>query len=97
MAIDFALKLGLFAIIGLIGMVFISWFFAGYICRPLQKLAGVMEQAQGGDFTVRAAIKTKDEIGELGESFNQMLEMLGQLIRKVVVARQKMSSNLQSN
>lgn len=86
LAIDFALKLGLFVIIGLLGMVLISWFFAGYICRPLQKLAGVMEQAQCGDFTGRAAIETQDEIGELGESVNQMLELLGQLLREVVVA-----------
>jgi methyl-accepting chemotaxis protein len=86
LAIDFALKLGVFVIIGLIGMALISWFFAGYICQPLQKLAGVMKQAQCGDFTGRAAIETQDEIGELGEIVNQMLEMLGQLLREVVVA-----------
>lgn len=86
MAVDFAKKLGWFALLGILGMVLISWFLAGYICRPLQQLKDAMERAQEGDFTIRAAIQTQDEIGEMGEKFNQMLEMLGQLLAKVVAS-----------
>ncbi|MDN5365624.1 MAG: methyl-accepting chemotaxis protein [Thermacetogenium sp.] len=84
MAVDFALKLGGFALLGLVGMSLISWFLAGYICRPLHQLADVMNEAQNGDFTVRAAIRTRDEFEETGEKFNQMMELLGQLLTKVV-------------
>ena len=49
-----------------------------YICRPLE---GMLEQTQAlakGDLSARVKIVAKDEIGELGLSFNHMADNLAQ-------------------
>jgi methyl-accepting chemotaxis protein len=84
MAADFATKIVLFALGGIVLGIFVSWFFASYICKPIQKLEAAMEQAQEGDFTVRTNFQPDDELGVLGQRFDRMLEMLSDLIRKVV-------------
>ncbi|BCZ45842.1 hypothetical protein psyc5s11_19090 [Clostridium gelidum] len=44
--------------------------------NPIRKLTPLMELAGNGDFSVRADIKTKDEFGKLGSSFNLMIKQL---------------------
>lgn len=44
--------------------------------NPIRKLTPLMESAGKGDFSVRANIKTKDEFGKLGSSFNLMIKQL---------------------
>lgn len=83
LAIDFAFKMGLIGLLAIAVIIVLSWIFTSYICKPLNVLADVARQAQSGDFTVRADIKTQDEIGELGEQFNHMLVMLGQMLAQV--------------
>ena len=43
-----------------------------FMTRPLEKLSKVTSKISGGDYSVRADIKTDDEVGELAESFNTM-------------------------
>ncbi len=45
---------------------------AGFISRPIRKLNSAMEEVGRGDLTVKAEIKSNDEIGSLSRSFNQM-------------------------
>ncbi|HAA90336.1 MAG: Methyl-accepting chemotaxis protein TlpC [Thermoanaerobacterales bacterium 50_218] len=84
MAADFATKIVLFALGGIVLGIIVSWFFASYVCKPIQKLGAAMEQAQEGDFTVRTNFQPHDELGVLGQQFDKMLELLSDLIRKVV-------------
>ncbi|MFC5604688.1 methyl-accepting chemotaxis protein [Sporosarcina koreensis] len=42
--------------------------------KPIGKLKTLMQAVSNGDLTVRSSIKTKDEIGELGNYFNKMIE-----------------------
>ncbi|MDH7577765.1 MAG: methyl-accepting chemotaxis protein [Bacillota bacterium] len=83
MAFEFAGSMLLFGLGGILLVTLISWFFAGYICRPIQKLAAVIEQVQEGDFTVRANLTSQDELGNLGRQFDQMLALLSQILQKV--------------
>ncbi|MFC6331516.1 methyl-accepting chemotaxis protein [Paenibacillus septentrionalis] len=50
------------------------------IGRPLIKLRDLMQEGAKGDLTVRSTIaKRKDEIGQLSESFDQMMSQIKQL------------------
>ena len=44
--------------------------------RPINKLIGWAEAVRAGDFDAEVDIGTKDEFGELGSSFNSMVETL---------------------
>lgn len=84
----FVVKMGAFYLIGLVALIFVSWLFSSYICRPIQKLGEAMDRAGEGDLTVRTNFKFYDEIGMLGQQFDRMLEMLGGLLQKVVATGQ---------
>lgn len=53
-----------------------SWF-ASTISRPIVELNQIFRRGAEGDLTVRAAVTTRDEIGETGQSFNRMMETIG--------------------
>jgi signal transduction histidine kinase len=42
------------------------------LTRPLEKLNRITTQISGGDYTVRADVKSDDEVGELAGNFNTM-------------------------
>lgn len=46
--------------------------FARQITNPLSELAAVAAKMAGGDLSIRVTPRSKDEIGHLGETFNQM-------------------------
>lgn len=53
------------------------------ITRPLHKLVEVADTISGGDLTVQVAITSKDEVGHLAASFNNMAANLRNLIGDV--------------
>jgi two-component sensor histidine kinase/HAMP domain-containing protein len=46
------------------------------ITRPLKKMAHTMEEISGGDLSKRVTFSSKDEVGNLAQSFNLMVENL---------------------
>ncbi len=63
-------------ILGALGMGSLaSVIFAGVITKPLSKLVGVAREVAGGNLSERVKISTGDEIGELGQKFNEMLDI----------------------
>jgi GAF domain-containing protein/HAMP domain-containing protein len=53
------------------------------VFRPLAKLAEITHRFAEGDFTQRAEFQSKDEIGLLSQSFNQMAEDLNNLYKSL--------------
>ncbi|MFO1519346.1 MAG: diguanylate cyclase [bacterium] len=51
----------------------------GLIQKPLDRLIHAIAQAESGNLTVRAQVKSQDEIGELTTKFNEMLGKIGEL------------------
>lgn len=51
----------------------IGLFAARKITAPVQELQGLMAEASEGNLQVKAVIKSKDEIGQLCQSFNKMI------------------------
>lgn len=64
------------AIISIILLFIIATYTTASIVRPVKALASATVKVAQGDMTQRVAIQTRDEIGILGESFNQMTAAL---------------------
>ncbi len=78
-------------IIGMIIICLIIIALTSRIIRPINEFSRLMYQVAGGDYTVRANVQTRDEVGNLGNSLNHMLEKQEQLIRQVINMAYKMS------
>lgn len=65
-----------------------SFQLAKTITKPIFKLQKLMKQAEGGDLSVHFNNRYNDEIGELGLSFNHMINQIDNLIREVYVEQQ---------
>ena len=51
-----------------------------YISKPIKEIESKMSLVKEGDFTVRMDVKSKDEIGSLSQSFNEMIEKVKDLM-----------------
>ncbi|MFC3343874.1 methyl-accepting chemotaxis protein [Paenibacillus abyssi] len=52
------------------------------IAFPLMQLRNLMNQGEQGNLTVRSELKQRDEIGQLANSFNQMMEKITALVNQ---------------
>ena len=69
----------LVAILGIL----IGLFAARKITAPIKVLQGLMAEASEGNLMVKAVIQTKDEIGQLCESFNNMISSQLEIVKAV--------------
>jgi HD-GYP domain-containing protein (c-di-GMP phosphodiesterase class II) len=53
-----------------------GFIFAKQLTRPVRELAEGAHRIAGGDFSQRIEVRSRTELGELGESFNQMTDQL---------------------
>lgn len=70
-------------IICLILAFIIAILFTNGLTKPIKELLKTMNKIKTGDFTMRCNIKSKDEIGELAEGFNEMVASISGLIRNI--------------
>lgn len=62
----------------------INWYFiARGIARPVGQIVTAMEKVANGDFTCRVALKTKNEIGQMAKTLDDMCRMLSDLLGNV--------------
>ncbi|WP_438444413.1 methyl-accepting chemotaxis protein [Gorillibacterium sp. sgz5001074] len=69
----------IFAILVAIGA---GMFMARMINRPLTNLRNLMQEGERGNLTVRTKVTSKDEIGQVGVSFNQMMDQITKLVQQ---------------
>lgn len=69
--------------------ILLSIVFASSIAHPVEKLRSLMKKAETGDFSIRFTDVRKDEIGQLGHSFNTMIEKISNLIDQVYKEQQR--------
>lgn len=62
-----------------------SYIFSNNISKPISKLSDLMKKVKSGDRNVNFDIKSNDEIGNLGNSFNEMLKEINRLIEEVYI------------
>ncbi|HEC83723.1 MAG: hybrid sensor histidine kinase/response regulator [Candidatus Parabeggiatoa sp. nov. 2] len=74
-------------------VVFIFYLFTLWaknnILRPIHKLIDITQQVATGDFSQRVAIRSEDEIGQLGLAFNQMAEDLQRSTHQQLEAKEQ--------
>lgn len=73
---DFTRNLILSALALLLLVSFAALALAQTFSRPIRKLAGAVREVAAGDYSVRAPVTGRDEVGELGNAFNDMAESL---------------------
>lgn len=59
------------------------YFIIRSITEPLKQLVGSVHQISQGNLSETIEVKSKDELGQLGHSFNEMVESLRSVIRSV--------------
>jgi HD-GYP domain-containing protein (c-di-GMP phosphodiesterase class II) len=60
--------------------ILIGIFFAEKLTHPVRELAGGAHRIASGDFSQRIAIKSRTELGDLGNSFNVMTDQIEKFI-----------------
>ncbi len=64
------------SVFSLFASVILAVLQARSISRPIKELISVMNEVEKGALEIRADIRNRDEIGDLGKYFNQMLDRL---------------------
>lgn len=65
----------------------LSIFIAYGVTKPLNKLIRTMKAIEKGDLSLRFKVRHKDEVGQLGRSFNKMINRIDNLVNTVYVSR----------
>ena len=81
-------------IVGVLIAVVLSFFLGKSISAPLQSLTYGTQLVASGEFSHEIDVHSKDEIGELAESFNTMRERLRDTIEEVNGEREKLDTVL---
>lgn len=58
---------------GLVVAMRLAHYVAGSVSQPIRQLVASMQQVQAGNLHVRCPVVSNDELGEVGEGFNQMV------------------------
>ena len=60
--------------------ILIGLFFAKKLTQPVQELAGAAHRIASGDFSQRINVRSRTELGDLGDSFNIMTDQIERFI-----------------
>jgi two-component system sensor histidine kinase ChiS len=67
----------------LILSIALAFFLGGFISKPIISLTEKAERLKNGQYSARAEISSKDEIGELAATFNNMAEIIEEKIAEL--------------
>ncbi|MDQ0230337.1 methyl-accepting chemotaxis protein [Metabacillus malikii] len=70
-------------ILSLVLFSLISWAIITLIVKPIKGIESLMKLAEEGDLSVQSTYQSKDEIGSLTLSFNNMLSKFNEVISKI--------------
>lgn len=63
--------------------IVISFFTTRRITKPIKNLQGTMKEVENGNLLAKTTIKTHNEIGQLSESFDNMLQQMRMMMIKI--------------
>jgi len=68
------------ALLGIVLVIVIGFILAETLTRPLRDMARLVQKVAEGDYDVEIKVESKDEIGQLAESFNTMTKRLATVL-----------------
>ncbi|MDQ0174905.1 methyl-accepting chemotaxis protein [Bacillus chungangensis] len=74
----------------------IVFFIARYFTKPIIELTKQVQIMAEGDLTIQGETKSKDEIGQLTNHFNQMVQQMRDILSHVIGASEKVSTSSES-
>ncbi|MDQ0226376.1 methyl-accepting chemotaxis protein [Metabacillus niabensis] len=80
-------------ILSLVLFGLVSWIISALIVKPVKQMESLMKQAENGDLSVQSTYQSKDEIGFLSQSFNNMLRQLNEVISKIQLASSQVAAS----
>jgi two-component system cell cycle response regulator len=91
-----ALYAVLVAVIALAGALSVvaAWLLARSTTRPLTELSDAVDRLAAGDLAVRVPVRTGDEVGRLGATFNRMAREMQDYLRALTVSRDQLRRHL---
>lgn len=84
------LGLGLIVVVSLIGAAFAKLF-----SKPIQSLEETMRRIRSGDESARAEVTSNDEIGQLAQSFNEMVAERNAAKDRISTENRRLQNNIQ--
>ncbi len=60
--------------VGLLLAALLGFFIYRSIARPIRRISSTVSQVSSGDYSVRTDVTGRDELGELGQAFDELLE-----------------------
>jgi len=90
----YKLKFGGLLIVTMLIMVAVGYFVARRMAQPMQELAARTRQVAAGDLTAASIrVNSNDEIGELGNAFNQMQADITKLVKDLGEAAEQVAAS----
>jgi two-component system, OmpR family, phosphate regulon sensor histidine kinase PhoR len=90
------MALGEALLAGVVAALILGAWRARALAAPVLELARAARRISAGDLTARAEVHSRDEIGQLGDSFNAMAEELRQKLTAVSEERNKIEAIISS-
>ncbi|GAA2376070.1 diguanylate cyclase [Dactylosporangium salmoneum] len=86
----------LVAVVVCAGLVAISvaWWLARSTTQPLTELAQAVERVAGGDLGARVPVRSQDEVGRLGQTFNRMTREMQGYVQALTASRDQLRGQL---
>ena len=78
--------------LGLIISILLSFLLSKTMVTPLQRLTDGLQEVAAGDFSKKLEVTSRDEIGQLTESFNSMAQQLHDTVAAVENERNKLDT-----
>ncbi|MEZ4769939.1 MAG: ATP-binding protein [Caldilineales bacterium] len=79
-----------------LAVLLLALFIAGRIARPVEQLTAVADRMAGGDFSARANLSSRDEVGRLTVAFNRMAEELEDKVTRLTRERSRLEAILEN-
>ncbi len=75
-----------------IAFLIAAFIFSRKLSNPISSLVAVSKRVALGDFNIQVNLKNRDELGELGNSFNYMINQIKQLFDEIRLQKEELSS-----